>query len=305
MSKIPKKRLEGVSLGSDLQSLLDHCVSVCNKPEQQPVLTAASSADSASDIGSIVASPSRATPSSRVVKALSTLPQDEARTTILEFHDDKKANKKADGGNDKVLPISVVRAMQALLSDGLGDVVKAKELEVALMNTKLVFTKTEALDGPETRDQKRFRARMDRLRLQNEETRYMSLTKNIQAKSTKDDEITTKSMTYAASIGLNMIVAPLSFGCFMYFFAGAALNFFWDKTEELNRRGNPVDVRKVIIGVVSGVLMLFIEMLLFVIRTHEFDRGLRRKEKKNAKKSKVKPFGEYSSANEKTFESKE
>jgi hypothetical protein len=41
------------------------------------------------------------------------------------------------------------------------------------------------------------------------------------------------------------------------------------------------------IGVVSGVAMLFIEMTLFVIRTHEFDDGMRKKNKKN----KVSPFG--------------
>ena len=42
-----------------------------------------------------------------------------------------------------------------------------------------------------------------------------------------------------------------------------------------------------IIGVVSGVAMLFIEMTLFVIRTHEFDDGMKRKKKKKT----VSPFG--------------
>ena len=60
---------------------------------------------------------------------------------------------------------------------------------------------------------------MDRLRMQYEETKYMKLTDNLQDHRC-DDDVTAKSMTFAASVGLNMIVAPLSFGCFMYFFAG-------------------------------------------------------------------------------------
>lgn len=87
----------------------------------------------------------------------------------------------------------------------------------------------------------------------------------------------------------------------MFYFSGPVLNFVWDKTDDLNRIGATVDIRRVIIGVISGVLMLFIEMLLFVIRTHEFDRGLRRKQRK--KGSVLKPFGDYSADTEKTYKS--
>jgi hypothetical protein len=117
-------------------------------------------------------------------------------------------------------------------------------------------------------------------------------------KVVKDDDVTTKSMTYAASIGLNMIVAPISFGVFMYFFAGSLLDFFWPTAASRSAvLTNAPDIRKVIMGVISGVMMLFIEMILFVIRTDEMDKAIRKK----GKKRKQGPFGYYSSATSKNF----
>lgn len=43
------------------------------------------------------------------------------------------------------------------------------------------------------------------------------------------------------------------------------------------------------IGVVSGVGMLFVEMILFVIRTHEFDAVMTKKKRKRA--ATISPFG--------------
>ncbi|KAL7523171.1 hypothetical protein ACHAWF_000410 [Thalassiosira exigua] len=83
-------------------------------------------------------------------------------------------------------------------------------------------------------------------------------------------------MKYAMSVGLNMIVAPLSFGAFMYFFAGSIFTRFFDGGEDLGG-GSGVDVRRVIAGVVWGVFMLFVEMILFVIRSHELDVSVRKK----------------------------
>jgi len=149
-------------------------------------------------------------------------------------------------------------------------------------------------------ERRRFQKRMERLRLRYEESKYARLTKNL-GTVIKDDDVTTKSMTYAASIGLNMIVAPLSFGCLMYFFAGGLFDFLWP----MQRPQHPsaaagADIRKVIVGVVSGVLMLFIEMLLFVIRTHELDRAVRRKSRKHQQRGGA-PFGYYTSKTTKTF----
>ena len=54
---------------------------------------------------------------------------------------------------------------------------------------------------------------------------------------------------------------------------------------------------KVIAGVVSGVLMLMIEMILFVIRSHEMDVASRKK----AKKARPGAFGHYTSHTERHF----
>lgn len=214
------------------------------------------------------------------------------------------------------IPIPVLRAMKVVFKVDADDS-SFRQIEKALTLTSLVFTPLpptleEMLNdnGDEedkeninslTKEQKRFRQRMQRLRFKNEETKYAKLTRNLGSMTAVQDDVTTKSMTYAASIGLNMIVAPITFGVFMYFFAGSLLDFFWPPaapTLLTNSAHNPVDIKKVIAGVVSGVVMLFIEMLLFVIRTHEMDKAMRRKQKKNKKS----PFGYYSSSTNKTYQ---
>jgi len=114
---------------------------------------------------------------------------------------------------------------------------------------------------------------MERLRLRAEEQKYHRLTNNLD--KVIEDDVTTRSMTYAASIGMNMIVAPISFGVFVYFFAGHM--FF--KDAEL-APGQTVHIGKVISAVVAGVGMMFIEMILFVIRSHELDVHTTKKKKK-------------------------
>lgn len=72
----------------------------------------------------------------------------------------------------------------------------------------------------------------------------------------------------------------------MYFFAGAILNRFFDN--DVNRGGN-IDIRSVIAGVISGVFMLFVEMILFVIRSDTLDTAVRKKSKR--KENRANPFG--------------
>ena len=113
--------------------------------------------------------------------------------------------------NDNVISLRVVRAMYSVC-----DVDSAKKLDQALSHTQLIFsTPTKQ----ETEEQRKFQKRMDRLRLRAEEVQYMKLTNNLD--TSVADDVTTKSMTYAASVGLNMIVAPISFGVFMYFLCGS------------------------------------------------------------------------------------
>ena len=149
-----------------------------------------------------------------------------------------------------------------------------------------------------------FERRLERLRLRDEERSYMKLTTNLKTHSSlRDDDVTVKSMMYAASIGLNMIVAPVTFGVFMYFFAGGVFSRFFDEdspgerdADDDSRRGGGgrvvgggVDVRRVIAGVVSGVFMLFVEMILFVIRSHELDASVTKKSRR--RENRANPFG--------------
>lgn len=199
--------------------------------------------------------------------------KDEAIHLIQSKGDPKKTNPE-------FIPIDVLCAMQLLLDD-------KESLLRELQETALYFT-SPPKPPQDTEEKRRYRARIDRLRLKNEETKYSRLTINLQSGRNTDD-ITAKSMTYAASVGLNMIIAPLSFGCFMYFFAGGLFDYFLGEDFSSRTTGG-TDIKRVIVGVVSGVAMLFIEMILFVIRTHEFEAYER---KKKDIKGGVKPFGVY------------
>lgn len=282
------KQLEGISANPSLLDLYEECVLAC-KSEVKPLLTAVSTDSSDGN------SPQKASSQSPKTNAvvLSPLSLENAVTSILEFQDQTNAN------NLQVFPLSIIRAInvviQSLDNDNNNNSNKTVQLEEALRQTQLAFTPPPNEDPSHN---KKFQERMERLRLKNEESKYYRLTANIAGNQGKGDDITTKSMTYAASIGLNMIVAPISFGVFMFFFSGPILNFLFQRVEPTHP--GAVDIRKVIIGVISGVAMLFIEMLLFVIRTHEFDRGMAKKQKKAG--TGVKPFGAYSAKTDKTFQ---
>ena len=232
------------------------------------------------------------------------------------------------------ISIPVLRAMETAFDyhDKVnGNLSLSNEFDSALEqhSTNLVYTKSlpneEAVSGDDdndtsddhtiysiiknnphlTKEQMKFQVRMQKLRLQNEERKYMKITQNVHKFQMNDDTITTKSMTYAASIGLNMIVAPITFGVFMYFFAGSILDYFWPVSvsqEQQHAMTTTVDVKKVIAGVISGVIMLFIEMILFVIRTHEMDKAMLQKRKKQGKHiPSLSPFGYYKSTTTKNY----
>ncbi|KAL3794494.1 hypothetical protein HJC23_013967 [Cyclotella cryptica] len=195
-----------------------------------------------------------------------------------------------------VLPLAQISALKLLLSNSSSPdtaTTLTQSLEQAL-RTPLIFTSptTPPSSNPT------FEKRLAHLRQLNEERSYLASTSNIQklnAHSTHDD-INVKSMMYATSVGLNMIVAPVSFGVFMYFFAGSLFGRFFPP----DNRGNNVDVRQVIAGVLSGVILLFIEMILFVIRSHELDASVRKKKRRREYRSN--PFGYTSRAMERVYE---
>lgn len=202
--------------------------------------------------------------------------QKEKAVQLIRKHGDPKQTRA------KYVPLEILRALELLVDN-------REQLENGLRGSSLYFTPPSQPDE-ESDEQRKYKQRIDRLKLRREETNYSKLTSNLQSKKNEDD-ITAKSMTYAASVGLNMIIAPISFGCFMYFFAGGIFDYFWGHNASSRTPGG-VDIKRVIVGVVSGVIMLFIEMILFVIRTHEVELHQRRKLKK--KGGAVQPFGVYS-----------
>ena len=197
-----------------------------------------------------------------------------------------------EGKNDETsfLPLAAIEDIKFLIDNSSSDPsTKAQlrqRLESALRGTTLSFAPKPA---PKKADPA-FQKRLERLRLQSEERSYSNLTTNLKnASSIKDDEVTAKSMMYATSVGLNMVVAPASFGVFMYFFAGSIFSRFFDDEDSIESRGNNIDIRRVIAGVVSGVFMLFVEMILFVIRSHELDASVRKKGQR--RENRANPFG--------------
>ena len=243
-----------------------------------------------------------------------------ASIRYIQDADHVKSHLSAD-----TLPLSSVKAMRAIIKQKCNESDSVKSSLLADLNAALVaatkpsspttdqtrqqpsppgglqFTAPPTKPSPDqlTAEEVRYQRRIERLRLKAEENRYSRLVNNLDRK-VADDE-TMKSMTYATSVGMNMIVAPISFGAFMYFFSGQLFGWVLDRDDDgasRNGNGNNVDIRAVIAGVISGVIMLFIEMTLFVIRSHEMDAAVSKK----AKKRQVNPFGYDKRTAARTFE---
>ncbi|VEU36383.1 unnamed protein product [Pseudo-nitzschia multistriata] len=204
----------------------------------------------------------------------------------------RKKNKPA------VVPIRVLQSIRLLLPLA-GE--ESSSLDSALSSSaSLQLAFTPPPPAPElTEERKKYLARMEKLRLKAEETKYTRITTNIKDQR-QDDDKTAKSMTYAASVGINMIVAPISFGAFIYFFSGGVFDYLFPREEgddEFDKNPTGVDIKRVILAVISGVGMMIIEMVLFVIRSHEFETHTTKKKKKRG----VQPFGSYSANSAMTY----
>ena len=241
------------------------------------------------------------------------------RVLALKHTDSNAADHVKSHLSADILPLSSLKAMRTIIRQKCNESESVKTSLLADLNAALVaatksaqarggegwgglqFTAPPTKPSPDqlTADEVKYQRRIERLRLKAEENRYSRLVSNLDTK-VADDE-TMKSMTYATSVGMNMIVAPISFGAFMYFFSGQLFGWVLDKDDDgasRNSNGNNVDIRAVIAGVISGVIMLFIEMTLFVIRSHEMDAAVSKK----AKKRQVNPFGYDKRTAARTFE---
>lgn len=223
----------------------------------------------------------------------------------------RSAMSSSSSSSSATLSLSALGPIRFLIDNSLNNSTLLLELEGAIRNSSLSFFSDDSNekspdDGLPTStssdvdvvDRTAFEKRLAKLRLRDEERSYGRLTTNLRNRSSMigDDDVTAKSMTYAASVGLNMIVAPVTFGVFMYFFAGGIFGRFFDVDDDegggdrsRSRGGDGVDVRRVIAGVVSGCFMLFVEMILFVIRSHEIDASSTRKGRRS--ENRANPFG--------------
>lgn len=195
-----------------------------------------------------------------------------------------------------IMPLKVIRSIRFLSPTASA----IESLDRALNDPSVGLAFTPPPPEKEiTPERKKYLERMEKLLLKSEETKYTRITNNIKDQRQEDDK-TAKSMTYAASVGLNMIVAPISFGAFMYFFSGGVFDFFFPPGEDddfANKNPTGVDIKRLIVAVVSGVIMMIIEMVLFVIRSHEFEAHTTKKKKKRG----VQPFGSYSANSAMTY----
>jgi len=80
-----------------------------------------------------------------------------------------------------------------------------------------------------------------------------------------------------------------------YFFAGKLFAFIIPNYQQVD--DGKLNIHGVIAGVISGVIMLFIEMILFVIRNHEMDKFVTKK-----MKTKKNPFGYDKKTAQRTFQ---
>jgi Endoplasmic reticulum-based factor for assembly of V-ATPase len=293
-----KKKLEGVEATPALRELWKQVLYVANSASTAAATTnetASNSTNNKNDGKNNI-----------VHEASRRLTVEEATNIILQ----SKITTEKEILQQNCVPIPMIRAMEALLMSRhhVDDAHSSCDntcqlLQQALQKSKLVHTQPPVLTEEQGKERQRFVQRMDRLQLKDEERHYNKLTANLKTRASKmaDDDVTTKSMTYAASIGLNMIIAPLSFGCFMYFFAGGIFDFMgWTHLQP----GSVVDIKRVIVSVISGVAMLFIEMILFVIRTHEMDKAMRHKQAKQTRLhggAGVGAFGPYSAKTARDF----
>lgn len=219
--------------------------------------------------------------------------ESEAIEVLQKYGDPSKLKK----GKNKplVMPIWVLQSIRMLLPKTARESLD-RELDENRKEVSLAFT--PPYEPKMTEARKKHLERMEKLRLKSEETKYTRITNNIKDQRQEDDK-TARSMTYAASVGMNMIVAPTSFGAFMYFFSGGIFDYFSPPSEDEHPNRNPtgVDIKRLIVAVVSGVIMMIIEMVLFVIRSHEFDAHTTKKKKKRG----VQPFGSYSANSAMTY----
>jgi hypothetical protein len=148
------KSLEGVKATPELLSLLADSIA---KAANSYAATTAPDGSGSSQNEDVLA----LALASAVTRAKAPLPMSQAQPLLKSR------------SNDEVVSMEVIRAMYSVLRS---DKQASTKLDGALANTRLVYSSPPPPEK-ETDEQRRFRRRMDRLRLRAEEARYVRLTK--------------------------------------------------------------------------------------------------------------------------------
>jgi hypothetical protein len=306
-------KVRGILLNPTLRSTIKEVLAL-PQPHESPSSGLDGLPDSATESRTTTtpannAASSCSTPAASLARAKHTIQQLSSRCSTLSIEEATSSLKATcdnfdTGDATAAIPLDQIAELQLLLSSST-DRAEAQRLlssiEKAIRPTALLFERKKLASSSNNDNNEAFQKRMTYLRQLQEEKSYLASTSNIQKQlnaHSRQDDVNVKSMMYATSVGLNMIVAPISFGVFMYFFAGSLFARFFP-VDATTTRSSEIDVRQVIAGVISGVVLLFIEMILFVIRSHELDASVRKKSRMRSYKSN--PFGYTSRAMEKTY----
>ena len=118
------------------------------------------------------------------------------------------------------------------------------------------------------KEEELYKRRIAMLRLKSENSDYKSLTGNLHKinQSNKTDENSMANefnkLGNTAALALNMMIGPIVVGCFLYTFCSG---LFSNNNDTNNNNANNTSL--IIFSVLGGVALLFIELILFVIRT--------------------------------------
>ena len=291
-----KKALEGLQSNPQLITSLQEILALPQPNEENHRNDDASSAieqeDNLSELRQAL-SPSSSTHSPTTSASMQRL------ESILR---DQQQKDSSSSSSPSCIPLKAITAAKHLLETTTASSELKTHHETQLNeslshpSTQLVFTQPDT-DTPKerTKEQIAFQKRLERLRLVQQERAYEGLTQNID-KNIQDDNALS-GMMYATSVGANMIVAPITFGVFMYFFGAKFFSWMESEGSTTTRKEGQLDIRGVIMGVISGVIMLFIEMILFVIRNHEMDKYMTKKKKTD----RTNAFGYNARRAERTF----
>lgn len=200
---------------------------------------------------------------------------------------------------NKRLPLNSIHALESIILSFTHNLqykqFLLKKLDQSLFEIKLNFTVMNQ-NKSLTKERVEYLERIEKLKLRKEERKYCKLTKNVNfCKKNMNNDIT-QNMKYVTSIGMNMIIAPISFGVFIFYVP--ELVFRNDKNVTDNKT-NRISITRILLSVISGVIILFIEMILFIIRNHQMDYCIRKN--KDAKEKNTNCFGYHAKNNIKTF----